>query len=178
MTINQASTRDSLGVTRVADAFQPATLAHFAQRPSGAHLFRVQHERMAQLMRRVVVGSEGVLSGESVVDARSALTTLTSLLSIHQSLEESLVHRSFAAEPRARMIAEQFEREMVPLMAEMGSLARRYPTASSILHGSKGEFTAAAGHLFARFQERFRREERDLFPAFDRITTGNLAVAA
>jgi hypothetical protein len=178
MTTHQAAPLATNEVTRVADAFRPATLAHFAQRPSGAHLFRVQHEHLAQLMHRVIVGSEGTPTGESAVDARSALTTLTSLLAIHQSLEESLVHRSLAAEPRARMAAEQFEREMVPLMAELGSLARRYPTASSIFHGVKGEFAAAATHLFARLQERFRREERDLFPVFDRVTTGTLPVAA
>ena len=44
MTTHQAAPLASTEVTRVADAFRPATLANFAQRPSGAHLFRVQHD--------------------------------------------------------------------------------------------------------------------------------------
>lgn len=168
----------SAGVDRLADAFGPVTLANFAQNPSGAHVFRAQHELLSQLMAAVLRHAEAAISGEAAYQARVALTSLTSLLPVHQGLEDALVHRSLAADPRARMMAEQFEREMAPLVAELASLSRRFPTASSILHSPKGEFVSAVQGFFTRLQERFRREERDLFPAFDRTANGVLSTAA
>jgi hypothetical protein len=172
-----AASAGAAGEARFADAFGPVTLATFAQNPSGAHLFRVQHEMLVQLMARVVSSTEVDVGPESALRARTALTTLTTLLPVHQSLEDSLVHRALVGEPRARMLAEQFEREMVPLGAEVAALSRRYPAASSILVAPRGEFAAAASGLFSRLQERFRREERDLFPSFDRAASGATAFA-
>lgn len=169
-----AASSVAAGEARFADAFGPVTLATFAQSPSGAHLFRVQHELLLQLMSRVGAGTEGEVGPETALQARTALTTLATLLPVHQSLEDSLVHRALSGEPRARMLAEQFEREMAPLSAEVAALSRRYPTASSILFAPRGEFAAAASGLFTRLQERFRREERDLFPSFDRSASGSL----
>jgi len=168
----------SAGEARFADAFGPVTLSSFAQNPSGAHLFRVQHEMLVQLMARVVSSTEGDVRPESALQARTALTTLTTLLPVHQSLEDSLVHRTLAGESRVRMLAEQFEREMVPLGAEVAALSRRYPVATLILAAPRGEFAAAASGLFSRLQERFRREERDLFPSFDRAASGATALSA
>ena len=170
-----AASVGATGEARLADAFGPVTLAAFAQNPTGAHLFRVQHELLVQLMSRVVSSTEGEVGPESALQARTALTTLTTLLPVHQSLEDSLVHRSLSGETRARMLAEQFEREMVPLAAEVAALSRRYPVASSILSAPRGEFAAAASGLFSRLQERFRREERDLFPALDRVASTSRA---
>ncbi len=167
-----AASAGAAGEARFADAFGPVTLATFAQKPSGAHLFRVQHELLVHLMSRAVTSTEGEVGPESALHARNALTTLTTLLPVHQSLEDSLVHSALSGEPRARMLAEQFEREMVPLAAEVAALSRRYPAASSILSAPRGEFAAAASGVFSRLQERFRREERDLFPSFDRVASG------
>jgi hypothetical protein len=66
------------------------------------------------------------------------------------------------------MVVEQFEREMAPLLTELAALARHYPSARSILRAPRGEFAQAASALFTRLRDRFRREERDLFPAYDR----------
>lgn len=177
MTLN-ASPASNAGEARFADAFGPVTLASFAQKPTGAHLFRVQHGLLIKLMGSVVSGAEGDVDAESALRVRADLTTLTSLLPIHQSLEDSLVHRALSSEPRARMVAEQFEREMAPLAAELSALARRYHSASSILYAPKGEFASVAGAISARLQERFRREERDLFPSFDRSAGGVTTFAA
>jgi hypothetical protein len=167
-----AEAAGTVGEARFADAFGPVTLATFAQNPSGAHLFRVQHELLVQLMGRIVSSTEGEVGQDSAYQARTALTTLSALFPVHQALEDSLVHRALAGEPRARMLAEQFEREMAPLAAELLALSRRYPSASSILLAPRGEFAAAASALFARLQERFRREERDLLPSYDRVASG------
>lgn len=163
---------------RFADAFGPVALTTYAQSPSGAHLFRVQHERLLQLMERIVAKTEGEVTGEGAVDARNALTTLSAQLPVHQGLEDAMVMRLLGAETKVRMLAEQFEREMAPLLTELAALARRYPTPSSILQAPRGEFSQTASSLFTRLRERFRREERDLFPSYDRGSRGSVALAA
>lgn len=168
----------SAGVNRLADAFGPVTLASFAQNPTGAHLFRSQHELLQQQMAAVSRQCASEINPEAALEARIAINWLSSLLPIHQSLEDSLIHRLLSSEPRSRMIAEQFEREMVPLGGEWAAYTRRYPTASSIFHAPAGEFAAASSALFSRLQERFRREERDLFPVYDRLASGAMLAAA
>lgn len=169
--------RDSAD-SREGDAFGPVALASFAMNPSGAHLFRMQHERLASLMTSILASTEVQITGAGALAARNALTSLTVLMPVHQSLENDLIHRALAGEPRARMMAEQFEREMVPLLSELASLARRYPSPSSIAAAPEGAFVQQAGSLFNKFQERFRREERDLFPVYDRSVLASTAVTA
>ena len=163
---------------RFADAFGPVALTNFATNPGGAHLFRQQHELLGGLMNTILVATERDVAGQSPVVARTALTILNTRLPLHQSLEDALIHSALGNEPRASMLAEQFERDMVPLLSDLASLSRRYPTASSILQAPPGEFAQACAGLFSRLRERFRREERDLFPAFDRATRGTPTLAA
>jgi len=170
--MNQQHLQSSLSEARAgrqADAFGPVALASFASNPNGAHLFRVQHERLTSLMTSILAATEVEVTGALSVAARSHLTTLATLLPLHQSLEDGLVHRALAPEPRVRMVAEAFEREMAPLLAELAALSRRFPSASSILSAPNGEFAQACSGLFSRLQERFRREERDIFSAYDRV---------
>ncbi|MFK4705786.1 hypothetical protein ABIC83_002625 [Roseateles asaccharophilus] len=154
---------------RQADAFGPVTLTAFASNPNGSHVFRAQHAHLTRLMAGVLAAAEAGLDGERAVVIREGLTSLSTLLQLHQSLEDGLVHRALSAEPRSRMMAETFEREMAPLVAEVASLSRRFPTPSSIMASSKGEFATLCGNLFTRLKERFGREERDIFSAYDRI---------
>lgn len=159
----------------IADAFGPVTLAQAATAPNGAHLFRVQHERLISLMKMILASTEKAVDGENAVLARSALTQLSTLLPLHQSLEESFMNRALSSETRTRILAEQFEREMAPMLADLASLARIYPSASSILRSPAGEFAHTCSALFVRLQERFRREERELFASYDRSTAGTAA---
>lgn len=153
-----------------ADAFGPVTLAGFALSPSGAHLFRAQHEHILRAMAGVTACIEAGLesdSGARALSARQLLTTATSMLVVHQSLEDALVRRALLAEPRMRLVVEQFEREMAPLMSEIAALSRHYPTPSSILKNSV-EFGLTFTSLLFKFEERFRAEERELLSAYDR----------
>lgn len=153
-----------------ADAFGPVALTSFATNPTGAHLFRAQHERILRVLDGILPQVEAARddseSGGALV-ARQALTVASSLLVAHQSFEESLVRRALNSDPRARPIIEQFEREMALLAADFSAFLRRYPSASSIIR-SPGEFIPTFSSLLAKLQERFRAEERELFTAYDR----------
>ncbi|MEJ6002699.1 hemerythrin domain-containing protein [Paucibacter soli] len=174
----QHTDRSAHALTRQADAFGPVALTTFAANPAGSHLFRVQHEQLTALMTSILAATEVDVTGDAGVLARNKLTSLATLLPLHQSMEEGLVHRALSAEPRLRMTAETFEREMSPLVAELAALSRRFPSASSIINSPRGEFAQACSSLFTRLQERFRREERDIFSAFDRVVgVGAVSVA-
>lgn len=174
------------GANQHADAFGPVALESFALAPTGAHLFRAQHEAILRLAATIAgcidAGLAGEAAGARAVEARTTLTTMVSLLTIHQSLEESLMRRALAGDTRTRLQLEQVEREMAPVMSELASLSRRYPTPSSIL-GVPAAFGQAFASLLSKLQERFRAEERELFTVYDRSVRvsapgGALLVAA
>lgn len=153
------------------DAFGPVTLESFALNPTGAHLLRAQHEQLLRLAGAVTTlveaGLDSSLAGcTRALGARNNLTTLLSLVSVHQSLEESMLRRALATDPRIRLSLEQFEREIAPLLSELASLSRRYPTPSSIVDS---DFAPQFASWLAKLSDRFRAEERDLFPAYDRV---------
>jgi hypothetical protein len=151
-----------------ADAFGAATLQSFALNPSGAHLFRAQHEKilsMASVVTRSI--EQGVASnGRLALEAHRGLTTLTAMLGVHQSFEEALCQQLLGSDPRTRAQAEQAERDLAPVVAELQSLTRRF-AAPSLLLAAPDEFAHAWAALLARLQERFRAEERKFFTAVD-----------
>lgn len=168
------------------DAFGPVALASFALNPTGAHLFRAQHERILRTLDAVTACIEGGLGGDEAGGVRAlairrSLTSVLSMLAIHQALEDALVRRALAQEPRMRLVVEQFEREMAPLVSELAALSRRFPTPSSVLR-SPTEFADAYAGLLAKLQERLRAEERELHSVYDRTarvsSTGALLAAA
>lgn len=158
--------------TQHIDAFGPVALANFALHPTGAHIFRAQHEQILRALSRVTGLLEagfgaGPVGCSQALQASCDMTLVLSMMGIHQSIEDSIIRRTLAAEPRMRLVVEQFEREMAPLMSEMFSFVRRYPSPSSILK-STSEFSNTFSSLLAKLQERFRAEERELLSAFDR----------
>lgn len=153
---------------RVADAFGPVTLGAFAQNPARAHLFRVQHEVLLTYAAKLMSFVEPTATAEAALQARLTLTTLSSLMPIHQSLEEAVMRSVLSGEPSSRMLVEQFERDMAPLAHELAALGQRYPTASSICRAPQGEVAIAVTAFVTRLTDRMRREERELFPALDR----------
>lgn len=156
----------------LADSFGSVALAQFAADPNSAHLFRAQHEHIIRMLDELTtLCSEQVQNPlDTALKARNMLTQIRVLASMHQTLENNVTHQVVATDPVLRISAEQFEREMVPLLAELSALSKRYPAPSTIaadLHG----FTRASGELFTRLRERYRREEREAFPAFDRAAS-------
>jgi hypothetical protein len=155
---------------KLIDAFGPVALATFALNPSGAHFFRAQHEQIIRSLDLIAdILSHGL--GRSSLDAalriRTELTCIVEMIHVHQSAEEFIIRRALESEPRLRMTAEQFERQMIPLMAEFSNLGRSFVTPSAIL-AAPNEFAQEFTSLYSRIQERFKTEERELFSAYDR----------
>ena len=162
--------------TQAADAFAAEVLTSFAVNPTGASLFRAQHEQLIRLMQAILSLAERSSVAESALELRVKLTTLSVLAPMHQELEDTILMKSLSGEPRARMLAEQSGRDMVPMLTELAQLGRRYLSVGDILESERGELSKAAGNLFSRFQEHFRREERELLVEFDRAATSRLAL--
>lgn len=154
------------------DAFGSVAMESYALNPVGAHIFRAQHEAVLRQANRISVCiAQGIgPSGpgrEQAVSACIAMTTMISLLSIHQSLEESLVRRMLSGDPRLRTQIDQYEREIAPVISEFHALTRKF-TSPSVIAEKGQEFAQAFTSVLSMLQERFKSEERDLFGAYDR----------
>ncbi len=167
----------SINNHQFADAFGAVSLARFAAAPASSHTFRVQHDLLSRMMDMIVFESHSYSSASKAELAERALevanlqTTLRSLLETHHVLESEIVHKVLGADPRQRLVAEQFEREASSAMTEFDKLLVLFGSPSHIL-AQMSEFSNRAGAVFARIKERFKAEERDLFPTFDRLTAG------
>ena len=161
-----------LQLNSLADSFGSVALAQFAADPNSAHLFRAQHEHIIRALDELTtLCTEPVQNPlDTALKVRNMLTSIRVLVSMHQTLENNVTHQVVATDPVLRIQAEQFEREMVPLLAELASLSKRYPAPSTIAADMHG-FMRASADLFTRMRERYRREEREAFPAFDRAAS-------
>ncbi len=113
----------------------------------------------------------------SALDARQSFLAFVVNLKQHQTIEDSMLRQALSNDSRARLTMEQFEREMMSLSAEVSSLSRRYPTVSAILAAPGREFSQSCIELFGRIEDRFRREEAELFPAYERATRQSITTA-
>lgn len=160
------------------DAFGPVSLSRFAANPTSAHLFRVQHEVMVRQMDAITFEANTLTRGslseaaERALNVANAMTTLRSVIETHQVMEAGLMHKVLAGDPRQRMVAEQFEREAGAVVAEIDKLLIVFGAPSSILD-DQATFAERVGVTFGKLKERFKAEERDLFPVFDRLTAGS-----
>lgn len=167
----------STNTHQFADAFGAVSLARFAAAPASSHTFRVQHDLLSRMMDMIVFESHSYSSAskselaERALEVANLQTTLRSLLETHHVLESEIVHKVLGADPRQRLVAEQFEREASSAMTEFDKLLVLFGSPSHIL-AQMSEFSNRAGAVFARIKERFKAEERDLFPTFDRLTAG------
>lgn len=155
---------------RHTDAFGSVALETFALNPSGAHLFRAQHGVLLGLATQISEALDREPAsdkGAAALEARNALTSLHSLFTLHQTLEEAILRRTLQGDPRSRAQMDQFEREMAPISSEVGAISRRFSAPSVILANTEA-FATAFSSLHLKLKERFRAEERELFPAFDK----------
>lgn len=162
-----------------ADVFSYAVLAQFALSPTGSHLFRAQHESIVRLMNRVLetLASRKSDSGGWSLVARNGLTDILSMIQVHQSFEDDLLRRSLASDARSRMLHEQLERDVAPILSSLAALGHKFSTPSSIEDGPD-EFFRQASEIFERVQDRFRMEERQLHSLYDRHTLTPLSAVA
>lgn len=168
---------NTINTAQFSDGFGPVSLARFAAAPGSSHVFRVQHALLARCMDAIVFDSHSYAGGtreemaERALEVANSMTTLRSMLETHQVLESSLMHKVLASDPRQRLAAEQFEREAASAITEFEKLLISFGAPSQIL-AHMTDFSSKAGAVFARIKERFKAEERDLFPVFDRLTAG------
>lgn len=131
-------------------------------------MFRSQHASLVSMASSILGNVERAMTPATALDARQTFMMFVVNLKQHQTAEDTMLRQALAKDSRARLTMEQFEREMLSLSGEVASLSRRYPTVSAILAAPGREFSQSCNELFARIEDRFRREETDLFPLFER----------
>lgn len=150
--------------------FDYLTLSLFAERPnSTAQLLRAQHAELLLNFEQIREFMAGGI-GESL-NLKNAVTKTLANLHLHLQLERGILGKMMSADPRARAMFDQYERELSPLRASISEWSRRFPTPSAIA-SAHTEFKADTEKMMRAFEERFRHEERDLYLEFDRIVAG------
>lgn len=152
----------------VASAFSALSLSLFIDRPRQCtQLLRAQHAEILGGLSDIMSACEDHGKPDAA-GLKLAFSRLGSNLITHLGLERSLVGKQMSADPRARAIFDQFEREIAPLSIRVSSLNRAFAT-PSLIASKLTEFKQAVADLRLFLEERFRSEERELFNEFDAI---------
>ena len=150
----------------VRSSFEPAAMGQFALRPVGSAFFRAQHAWLQGQMELIEHMMERADAEVSRADALVQIGHLASNLQVHTQFEVSILLRSLVADARARLTLDQLEGEAAAALAELRSIQRRQ--AASPLAG--GQTMKELVGVFTRLRDIMRREERAVFPSFDRAT--------
>lgn len=152
-----------------ASAFSSLSLSLFIDRPRQCtQLLRAQHSEILGGLSDIVSACDDH-GKPDVAGLKLAFSRLGSNLIAHIDLERGLVGKQMSADPRARAIFDQFEREIAPVRIRLSSLNRTFAT-SSLIASKLAEFKQSVTELRVFLDERFRSEERELFTAFDALS--------
>lgn len=165
------------GTSILAANFGAAEMFSWIGSGAATQMFRSQHARLLALATSILGNVEREMTPASALDARTSFLAFMVNLRQHQTIEDRMLREALSKDSRTRLTMEQFEREMMSLSGEVASLSRRYPTVSAILAAPGREFSQACIDLFSRIEDRFRREETDLFPALERATRPAIVAA-
>lgn len=164
------STLDEARPSSSSGAFDYLGLIMFSERPQAAsQLIRTQHAELLSDLEQIVALTDGG-SGESL-SIRNAMTRFSGRVMLHLQLERGVVGKQMDADPRSRALADQFERDLVPVRGALSDWLKRFPAASTIA-SDLDAFRHETEKLVGVFSERFRHEERDLLPEYDRVVNG------
>lgn len=150
------------------DLFARAAMHALNQRGDGSTLFRAQHQSMRSLITQVLTAMEEATAGEPRVrDAANAFRVLASQMRIHQEFENWHLRRTLAADPVARTAADQCDREVRAAIGDIDSVLRRFSCATDWVE-QRSAVHDSLRLIFERVLASFLKEERSIFPAFDR----------
>lgn len=148
-------------------SFDYLTLALFAERPQSAtQLLRSQHAELQGSFERLRAMVEG--GAEQALAARVLMTKIVANVHVTLQIEQGVLGKQVAGDPRTRALFDQFQRELAPARGMMNEWARTFPTPSSIAANAV-EFRASTERVLRVLEERFRHVERDLYVECDRI---------
>lgn len=169
--VNTINSDGQYSESATSGGFDYLALSMFSERPQSAgQLLRTQHSEILTEFEQVRnLASAG--SSESL-NLRNSMTRVAGRISMHMQLERGVVAKQMASDPRSRALSDQFERDMVPLRAAILDWLKRFST-PSLIASHLAEFKVDSEKLFRDLEERFRQEERDLFPEFERLVGGS-----
>lgn len=148
-------------------SFDYLTLALFAERPQAAtQLLRSQHSELQLAFERLRALAEG--GAEQAHAARVLMTKIVANVQVTLQLEQGVLGKQVAGDPRTRALFDQFQRELAPARGMMNEWARAYPTPSTIAANAT-EYRASTERVLRVLEERFRHVQRDLYVECDRV---------
>lgn len=133
-----------------------------------ADMFRNQHKELLDLIGKVTP----LLNPQSVkdksADIRATLTALSGKINMHLQVEDSVLYTKMLADPKSKVTAERFQREMGGIKTALTGYLGKYATPAAIAANSSG-FIADTQGIIKALGDRVKKEENELYPLFDTL---------
>lgn len=135
---------------------------------------RTESYRQHHLEVRALVTRINALLDPTSIDADPApvavvIRELFGKFGVHLAIEDAALYPRMVehSDPRLRLAAETFQREMGGLKAEFDAYRNRWPGPTAIARNPR-EFIGETRNILAALQHRIDREDRDLYDLYDR----------
>ncbi|HEY3784105.1 MAG TPA: hemerythrin domain-containing protein [Steroidobacteraceae bacterium] len=137
----------------------------------GTIRYREQHApiiRLARDLERHLIGDELAKDASA---ARQLLSLLSGKLFVHLAVEDRLLYPGIlhCEDPAVRAASQRFLQEMGPISQAFKSDSIRWGTQGAI-QSRPDAFVAETKQILAAVEERIRRENRALYPLFEKLS--------
>jgi hypothetical protein len=134
-----------------------------------SQILRAQSADLTRLMDAVRTRiAEDLTKSDHAQVAAAGVTNLTRLLAAHKTLVDGLVTRRLSADQQSRVLAENFERDMKPVLANVHALHRRFGSPSAI-KAKPEAFASEAEGVFRALESRLQQQDLELFSRYDAL---------
>lgn len=128
-------------------------------------VFKAQHKDLLNLVNQLAPLAPNAAA--KAADIRTLLGQLAGKVTQHLAMEDMVLYKNMLANPATKPIAERFQREMGGIASVFTGFVGKYATPAAIQANPSG-FAAEFNGLVKALGDRIKREEAELYAAFDK----------
>lgn len=132
-------------------------------------MLKADHQKLLGLVTKMtpLLSSPDTVKTKAA-DIRTTLSQLAGAVTMHLSMEDNTMYKQMLAHPTGKTVAERFQREMGGIKTAFTAYVGKYNTPAAIAANPAGFISETQGIIKA-LGDRIRKEEGELYPAFDKI---------
>lgn len=153
-------------------AHDALSLPLFATNSLCASLMRAQQTELLATINKVhnILKDTNLTQLNLSLEARNLLTTLSSKLVLHFTLEDRFILNVLSKDQRSSSVVGQFDRDTSVVRSSFAGFIRSYPSVSSISNDLAG-FAIALEKQEESIKNNFKGKNRELYPQFERLNS-------
>lgn len=130
--------------------------------------FKNQHKELVDIVGKIAAMLQPATVTAKATDIRGLLTQLAGKVTMHLTMEDSTLYKAMLANPTTKPVAERFQREMGGIATAFKNYLAKYATPAAI-SSNAAAFIADTQGIAKALGDRIKREEAELYPAFEKI---------